>query len=242
MIPLPRSEYATPAGSRPWLLGALAAVLAGEILIIRFGSRIGWDYDVLCALRGAVALAVLAPLVFCRRITRLDVGLAVGRPGVTFAWVLFPAALATAVTVVVGALSIPVVRLLGLKVSIGPTDIQDAARAGEWFFTACLITPPVEELIYRGVLVGALDDARRRWIAVVGSGTAFAALHWLYGRPLPAMVEYFGAGAVMAWAFLRSRSLLAPILLHALGNVFVGVKDLFLLAHPCFFDPLFGSR
>ncbi len=89
-----------------------------------------------------------------------------------------------------------------------------------WFLTACLMAPIVEEPIYRFVVCVPVDATFGRWPAIAASGILFAGLHVLYGNPAPTNMV---AGFFLAWAYLKSRSLLVPIILHALGNLSVGV-------------------
>jgi membrane protease YdiL (CAAX protease family) len=83
--------------------------------------------------------------------------------------------------------------------------------------------PVLEEWIYRGLLFPPLEHRVGRAGAVLLSGLVFQALHLAYGVPWP---HYFVGGMILAWAFARGRSLIYPILLHALWNLFVLVVDL----------------
>ena len=56
------------------------------------------------------------------------------------------------------------------------------------------------------------------WGTIFLSGCAFGALHFLYGNPAP---DNFIAGYFLAWAYLKSGSVVVPIVLHSLGNLFV---------------------
>jgi membrane protease YdiL (CAAX protease family) len=55
-------------------------------------------------------------------------------------------------------------------------------------------------------------------VTILLSGVLFALLHAAYGNLAP---DNTIAGFVLAWAYLRSSSLLVPIVLHALGNLCV---------------------
>jgi membrane protease YdiL (CAAX protease family) len=72
--------------------------------------------------------------------------------------------------------------------------------------------------LYRLVLCVALVGiAGQRWTILL-SGALFAAMHFIYGNPSP---DNFIAGYFLAWAFLKSGSILTPIVLHSLGNACV---------------------
>jgi len=79
----------------------------------------------------------------------------------------------------------------------------------------CVYYPLVEELLYRVVLCAPLVALLGPWCAIVVSGVAFGALHVLYDNPAP---TNFVAGYILAWAYIRSDSILVPIVWHSLGN------------------------
>ncbi len=81
-----------------------------------------------------------------------------------------------------------------------------------------LVAPLVEEPLYRVALCVPLAALVDRRIAIVASGVAFALLHVRYGNAGPTNML---AGFVLGWAFVKSRSLALPMLLHALGNACV---------------------
>lgn len=74
-----------------------------------------------------------------------------------------------------------------------------------------LVAPVVEELFFRGLLLGAL---RRRWgtgVAVVGSSLVFGVTHF---QPLQ-FVALTAAGLMFAGAAVRTGRLAAAIAVHA---------------------------
>ena len=80
-----------------------------------------------------------------------------------------------------------------------------------------LIGPPVEEVLYRGGLYGALRQRFRPWVANVISSGVFAFSHpYVFGRP-----HVLIAGILCAYAYERTRSLRAPIIFHILWNLLV---------------------
>jgi len=82
----------------------------------------------------------------------------------------------------------------------------------------CISAPVLEEALYRLVLCVALVRiAGPRW-TIFASGAIFAALHFVWGNASP---DNFIAGYFLAWVFLKSGSILTPIVLHSLGNLFV---------------------
>jgi membrane protease YdiL (CAAX protease family) len=80
----------------------------------------------------------------------------------------------------------------------------------------CVITPVLEESIYRLALCVPLAVCPGPWTAIVVSGLAFAAMHVVAGVPSP---ENLVGGLFLAWAYLKSESIFVPVLLHSLGNL-----------------------
>lgn len=80
---------------------------------------------------------------------------------------------------------------------------------------ACVRAPLIEELPYRLGVCTFLVVAWGPRGAILVSGLAFGYLHVIYGNPGP---DNLLAGYLLAWAFLRSGSLLVPLVLHSLGN------------------------
>lgn len=83
---------------------------------------------------------------------------------------------------------------------------------------SCILAPVFEEATYRFALCTPAARIVRPWGTVLLSGCAFAALHLAYGNPSP---DNMIAGFFFAWAYLKSGSMVVPISLHALGNLFV---------------------
>src|SRR5262249_17981572 len=74
--------------------------------------------------------------------------------------------------------------------------------------TACLTTPLYEETIYRlGLCAGLVASLGPRWTIAI-SGIVFAAYHLVIHAAAP---ENAVGGFVLAWVYLRSETILAPI-------------------------------
>ena len=125
-------------------------------------------------------------------------------------------------TVVIGAIigsfilvAVAILKLIGRDLPIYPLDPADA-----WpiFVHMCVVAPLVEEATYRLALCTGAVGPLKPWGAIALSGVAFGALHVLYGNPGP---DNLVAGFFLAWAYLKSGSILVPIALHSLGNLCV---------------------
>lgn len=78
------------------------------------------------------------------------------------------------------------------------------------------IAPPLEELVFRGGLYAALRMRLGEWQANLASSLTFACMH-MYVLNLPQVLLI---GMLAAYAYERTRTLHAPIILHAFWNFF----------------------
>jgi len=149
--------------------------------------------------------------------------LAVARPfrvlqSAFFGYVLFWAA-----SLAMGALF---TRLIPEFFNVNDASIAQMA-ANDFTLTAIgtvLLTPVAEELMYRGVIFGALYS-RSRVLAYAVSCTVFAAIHVVgyigYYDPITLLlcfVQYIPAGLLLGWSYGRSGNIFAPILMHIAVN------------------------
>jgi uncharacterized protein len=129
------------------------------------------------------------------------------------------------------ALGLSVLALIGIYVASGVLVVAgldageeqglvpeewDSSRAGAFaafFVVASILTPIVEELIYRGIGFTLLAPYGA-WVAILVTGLLFGAAHGLV-LGLPILV---GFGFVLAWLRWKTGSVYPPILLHAVFN------------------------
>ena len=111
------------------------------------------------------------------------------------------------------------------------SNVNDATVAGmirqDMLFSVLgtvVLVPPCEELLFRGVIFGSLYN-RRPIAAYILSAMCFSAIHVLgYIGLFPwdvlvlCFVQYIPAGICLARAYVRSGSILAPIIIHTLVN------------------------
>ena len=89
-----------------------------------------------------------------------------------------------------------------------------ARAALVWLVPLAVLAAPIfEEFIFRGQLFGGLRRSLPGWPAMAASAALFAVIH-----PPLAMAPVFVLGLCTAYAAQRSKSLLAPMLAHALYN------------------------
>ena len=79
-----------------------------------------------------------------------------------------------------------------------------------------VLYPIQEELLYRLVLCTPLLILIGDRFTIFVAGTIFGGLHFVYGVPNPAN---FFAGYFLSWAYIRSGTIIVPIVWHSLGNL-----------------------
>jgi membrane protease YdiL (CAAX protease family) len=90
-----------------------------------------------------------------------------------------------------------------------------------FFFVGGILAPVAEEAVFRGLIFGYL----RRWgliAAILVSTVLFAALH----LPTIPVTQIIG-GVVFALAYHTGGSLMAPVVIHTLGNLAIFALSLF---------------
>jgi membrane protease YdiL (CAAX protease family) len=98
-----------------------------------------------------------------------------------------------------------------------PASTQVCQRYTKWIaalLSVVVLTPLIEELLYRGLICGTIGD-RNKGLAIVISAGLFAVLH-----PQRAMLSALMFGIVAALFYQRSGSLWGPIAAHATFNLF----------------------
>ena len=93
-----------------------------------------------------------------------------------------------------------------------------------WNFSAVLLVPISEELFYRGLLFQGLQ-AKNRLVAYAVSTVIFAGIHvvgyigqydWV--QLMLCFAQYLPAGLTLAWAYEKSDTIIAPMLMHITIN------------------------
>ena len=130
----------------------------------------------------------------------------------------------------------PVANDLGFRLSRAMHQSTDNARwvtqivrhsgAGEFVLLGVALTllpAVVEELLFRGVLMGALSGART-WVTLALQALAFGAFHVDVAQGIATLILGLGFGFMRH----RTRSLLAPVVAHATYNWVVLVSMRFM--------------
>lgn len=82
-----------------------------------------------------------------------------------------------------------------------------------FLLSVVVVYPVLEEIWFRGLLYTPMRKEWGKWLAIVLTAALFALAHSNW----PPVNQFIG-GLIFAWAYEARRSLVAPIVLHALGN------------------------
>ncbi|XP_020531665.1 uncharacterized protein LOC18448145 isoform X3 [Amborella trichopoda] len=114
-------------------------------------------------------------------------------------------------------------KLLPLPNPVSASSVERSIMARDpvamalYAIVVSVCAPIWEEIIFRGFLLPSLTRYMPVWCSVAMSSLAFAVVHFNLQRLLPLVF----LGVVMGAVFVRSRNLLASMLLHSLWNGFV---------------------
>ena len=97
-----------------------------------------------------------------------------------------------------------------------PLPIQRTPPSLMAFIHMCIDSPVSEEIIFRSLLTLAVLSALGERGTILFGGVIFALLHVVHGNPGP---DNQLAGFMLGWAFLKSKTILVPLAMHALGNL-----------------------
>lgn len=82
-----------------------------------------------------------------------------------------------------------------------------------------LFAPFVEELLFRGILIQSLEERMKTSMAVIFSGMLFAGFHF----NLVYAMGYWILGIILGLLFVKSRSLIPPLIFHCLWNISIAM-------------------
>ena len=82
------------------------------------------------------------------------------------------------------------------------------------FFCVGLMAPVLEEILFRGLILGTLKQEMHPWAAILLSSLAFGAAH---GTAI-SFIYATGIGILMGWLFVKFNSVLPSIVFHVAYN------------------------
>ena len=107
----------------------------------------------------------------------------------------------------------------GLAYQLAAPTFTGATAFLMYFFYPVIAGPIFEEMIYRGLVMTALEKGKKWGLDVLGSAALFGILHISnYGWVLTDFFVYMGGGLIMAVLFRATKSIYWPIGLHIVYN------------------------
>ena len=98
-----------------------------------------------------------------------------------------------------------------------------------FFLYPVVLAPVFEEIMYRGLVITALEKGKKWGLDVLGSAALFGVLHISnHGWVLTDFFVYMGGGLVFAVLFRMTKSIYWPIGLHIVYN---GIGQILMLLH-----------
>ena len=107
----------------------------------------------------------------------------------------------------------------GLAYQLAAPTFTGATAFLMYFFYPVIAGPIFEEMIYRGLVMTALEKGKKWGLDVLGSAALFGILHISdYGWVLTDFFVYMGGGIIFALLFRVTKSIYWPIGLHIVYN------------------------
>ncbi|KXU12690.1 hypothetical protein SINDD18_01479 [Streptococcus infantis] len=107
----------------------------------------------------------------------------------------------------------------GLAYQLAAPTFTGATAFLMYFFYPVIAGPIFEEMIYRGLVMTALEKGKKWGLDVLGSAALFSILHISnYGWVLTDFFVYMGGGIIFAVLFRVTKSIYWPIGLHIVYN------------------------
>lgn len=202
-----------------FLIG-LAMVIVGGIVVLSLAVGIVGDGEPRATLTGLFAQGIVfmsVPLILASMRTKDDPARTVGfnRFKARDIWLVAAAfGLQIAATVLVSTLLITPEQ---------DTIVEDANFTATSLATVLtvisivIVAPIAEETLFRGLFFGSLRNLTNFWVAAIGSGVLFGAVHLTNGDfAVAGLLSFFGV--LLAWLYDRTGSLGPPIMLHMVNN------------------------
>jgi membrane protease YdiL (CAAX protease family) len=220
------SLVAAPSQHRWWLaletaLVTVAALAAIKALNVQRAQALRW-----ILIPGILVAAALIPTWMARRefprigLNPQDAKRAVGAVGAV-SLVVFPMVF----------LGLWILTRMGQPIPLQPALARQNDWAS-WLVYQFLYVAVAEEVFFRGYIQANVTRllADRRWqseairqaLVLFLSAACFAAAHVIVQGRMISLLTFL-PGLLLAWLFLRTRCLLAPILFHGLANVTYGI-------------------
>jgi len=210
--------------ARVLLLMEMVCVTVVTILLIKLlhnnlNSRAAWFLAPFFLI-----VAALAPTLLRKR-SFAEIGLCIGRLGLTFR------VLCATCVIVFPLLFAGILLLKYFEVRLPLCPVIPEKRWFSWLFYQFMYIAVAEEIFFRGyfqsnvlLLLTMAVQKNRAFLELIGiiiGAAVFAISHSvLLGSAMP-IITFF-PGLIFGWLFVKTKSLLAPVLFHGLANVCYG--------------------
>lgn len=105
--------------------------------------------------------------------------------------------------------------LLALFPTEAYDGVTEAIGLGGWAILSTVVAAPIlEEILFRGLIFESCAERYGKGVALLISALLFGVVH---GIPVQ-MINAFVVGLILGYVYLKTRSLLSVIILHALNN------------------------
>ncbi|MGM9986886.1 MAG: lysostaphin resistance A-like protein [Bacillaceae bacterium] len=119
-----------------------------------------------------------------------------------------------------------IIELFVLKIDPGSENTQDLVRIAKlspaFIIVTCIVGPILEELVFRKVIFGTIYNRTNFIIAGLLSSLIFAVVHFDFTH----LLVYTAMGFTFAFLYVRTKTILIPIFVHAAMNSFVMLLQL----------------
>lgn len=105
---------------------------------------------------------------------------------------------------------IPNWDLMGTEIA----EMLDNSPIWQNFLCAVIIAPATEEFLVRGLWLRGYTRHYKPWVGLVISSVIFGVMH----MNLPQFVGATLSGLLLGWAYIKTNSILLPMLIHAVHN------------------------
>jgi hypothetical protein len=91
-------------------------------------------------------------------------------------------------------------------------------RGTVFFINACLISPVVEEVFFRGILYRGLRQLLDVWVSILIISLLFSLIHLHFSGQ--ALVPFLGS-LIFCVGYEKNKAISTPVLLHIGGNILI---------------------
>ena len=108
---------------------------------------------------------------------------------------------------------------------IFPSEYLDSMKnsigTGGWaIMTSVVAAPILEEVLFRGILQESLTEKLGGWRGVLAASAVFGIVHIIPQQ----MINAFFIGIILGYIYIKTRSLLSVILIHAINNALAFIQ------------------